>query len=202
MATTFFSLAFALQLFVCIPKVIDVENSSLIFSWLVCINFFGTNLPVISSRFLGFYRVFDDIQYILQVFVLLASCLSLLTSCGTDVLFFCQKKAMQVAVSTMMGQMGPKDNQFSNAGFSTGLPFPFPPPPTSGPSSSGFPYQQPSTFSSAPNRATTPSPAASGATVTVDASATETESLRPAVVKDEAETKAEAKRSGIVTYSN
>ncbi|KNA10180.1 hypothetical protein SOVF_146780 [Spinacia oleracea] len=112
-----------------------------------------------------------------------------------------KKKAMQVAVSTMMGQMGPKDNQFSNAGFSTGLPFPFPPPPTSGPSSSGFPYQQPSTFSSAPNRATTPSPAASGATVTVDASATETESLRPAVVKDEAETKAEAKRSAFVDVS-
>uniref|UniRef100_A0A803KZY0 Uncharacterized protein n=1 Tax=Chenopodium quinoa TaxID=63459 RepID=A0A803KZY0_CHEQI len=78
---------------------------------------------------------------------------------------------MQVAVKTMMNQMGSKDNQFSNAAFSTGSPFPFPPPPTAGSSTSGFSYQRPSTIdlnaSSAPSQATFSSPAASEATVSL-----------------------------------
>uniref|UniRef100_A0A803M536 Protein TIC 40, chloroplastic n=1 Tax=Chenopodium quinoa TaxID=63459 RepID=A0A803M536_CHEQI len=116
-----------------------------------------------------------------------------------------QKKAMQVAVKTMMNQMGSKDNQFSNAAISTGSPFPFPPPPTAGSSTSGFSYQRPSTIelnaSSAPSRATSPSPAASEATVSVDVSATKTEPSGPAVFEDETETKTEEKRSAFVDVS-
>lgn len=113
---------------------------------------------------------------------------------------------MQQAFKTMMGQMGSQNNQFGNAPFSPGSPFPYQPPPTSGPStSSGFTFQQPSTYglsgssassASAPNQATSPS-AASEATVSVDVSTTETESQGPA--KDESEIKTEVKRSGIIT---
>ncbi|XP_021748086.1 protein TIC 40, chloroplastic-like [Chenopodium quinoa] len=118
-----------------------------------------------------------------------------------------QKKAMQVAVKTMMNQMGSKDNQFSNAAFSTGSPFPFPPPPTAGSSTSGFSYQRPSTIdlnaSSAPSQATFSSPAASEATVSVDVSATKTEPSGAAVVENETETetKTEGKRSAFVDVS-
>lgn len=119
-----------------------------------------------------------------------------------------QKYAMQQAFKTMMGQMGSQNNQFGNAPFSPGSPFPYQPPPKSGPStSSGFTFQQPSTYglsgsstssASAPNQANPPS-AASEATVSVDVSATETKSSGPA--KDESEIKTEGKRSAFVDVS-
>ena len=42
--------------------------------------------------------------------------------------FFFQKYAMQQAMKTLMGQMDSQNNQFGNAAFSPGSPFPFPPP--------------------------------------------------------------------------
>ncbi|KAL2893490.1 Protein TIC 40 chloroplastic [Bienertia sinuspersici] len=113
-----------------------------------------------------------------------------------------QKYAMQQAFKTMMGQMGSQNNQFSSAPFSPGSPFPYPPPPTLGSSTSGFTYQPSSTFgvgassapaASAPSQAT--SSAASEATVAADFSATETESSGPAVAKDEPETNTETKKT-------
>lgn len=122
-----------------------------------------------------------------------------------------QKKAMQQAFKTMMGQMGSQNNQFSNAAFSSGSPFPYPPTTTSGYSTSGVPFQQPSTLglsasstpaaASASSQATSSSPPASEATVAVDVSATNTESLGPAVVDDKTEMKTEARRSAFVDVS-
>ncbi|KAL2925605.1 Protein TIC 40 chloroplastic [Bienertia sinuspersici] len=119
-----------------------------------------------------------------------------------------QKYAMQQAFKTMMGQMGSQNNQFSSAPFSPGSPFPYPPPPTLGSSTSGFTYQPSSTFgvgassapaASAPSQAT--SSAASEATVAADFSATETESSGPAVAKDEPETNTETKKTAFVDVS-
>lgn len=119
-----------------------------------------------------------------------------------------QKFAMQQAFKTVMNQMGPQSNQSSNAAFSFGSPFAYPPPATPGPSTSGFPYQSLSTSglnkssasaaSAAPSQASSPYSVASEATVTVDVSATETESSGPTVVKDENEKKTEAKRSAFM----
>lgn len=117
---------------------------------------------------------------------------------------------MQQAFKTVMNQMGPQSNQSSNAAFSFGSPFAYPPPATPGPSTSGFPYQSLSTSglnkssasaaSAAPSQASSPYSVASEATVTVDVSATETESSGPTVVEDENEKKTEAKRSGIISF--
>lgn len=129
-----------------------------------------------------------------------------------------QKYAMQQAFKTMMGQMASQNNQFSNAAFSPGSPFPFPPPSTSGPTTStGFPYQPLSTTgpgsststgsasSSGPVQAASSSPPASEATVTVDVSSTKVDTTESVGLKDkaevEAEVKTEAKQSAFVDVS-
>ncbi|KAJ8442865.1 hypothetical protein Cgig2_022231 [Carnegiea gigantea] len=125
-----------------------------------------------------------------------------------------QKYAMQQAFKTMMGQMASQNNQFSNAAFSPGSPFPFPPLSTSGPSTpTGFPYQPPSTTgpagpttstgsaaSSGPVQAASFSPPASETTVTVDVSSTKVDAADPVDVRDEADVKTEAKQSGNIVF--
>uniref|UniRef100_A0A7C8YGE9 Protein TIC 40, chloroplastic n=2 Tax=Magnoliopsida TaxID=3398 RepID=A0A7C8YGE9_OPUST len=125
-----------------------------------------------------------------------------------------QKYATQQLFKTMMGQMASQNNQFSNGAFSPGSPFPFPPPSTSGPSTStGFPYQPPSTTgpawpststgsasSSGPVQAASSSAPASETTVTVDVSSTKV-TAEPVGVKDEAEVKSEAKQPAFVDVS-
>ncbi|KAJ9559735.1 hypothetical protein OSB04_004895 [Centaurea solstitialis] len=58
---------------------------------------------------------------------------------------YLKKYAMQQAFKTMMGQMDSQNNQFTNAGFSPGSPFPFPTPtaPGSTASSPGSPFPFP-----------------------------------------------------------
>ncbi|XP_039043572.1 protein TIC 40, chloroplastic-like [Hibiscus syriacus] len=53
-----------------------------------------------------------------------------------------KKYAMQQAFKTMMGQMNTKNNQFGNAAFPSGSPFPFPTPPSQGPVTSPPPPYQ------------------------------------------------------------
>ncbi|PWA59279.1 Concanavalin A-like lectin/glucanase, subgroup [Artemisia annua] len=74
-----------------------------------------------------------------------------------------KKAAMQQAFKTMMGQMDTQNNQFGNAGFSPGSPFPFPTPAT--PGSSPFPFPPPSQPTS--SSATSSSGPASGPFVDV-----------------------------------
>lgn len=99
--------------------------------------------------------------------------------------FFFQKYAMQQAMKTLMGQMGQMDsqnNQFGNAAFSPGSPFPFPPPP-------------PPQASSSP--ATSPPPYAAQRTVTVDVPSTNVESPPSSDVKEKTELKEEPKKYGM-----
>jgi len=118
---------------------------------------------------------------------------------------------MQQDFKTMMGQMGPQNSQFSNMNFPPSSPFNYPPPSTTEHSTSiGTLYQPtfatgPSTFTvsptfSAPAQAT-PAPAASEAAVAVDILATKLEAAGPEVVKNEAENKSAAKKSGTVPRS-
>lgn len=103
-----------------------------------------------------------------------------------------QKYAMQQAFKTMMGQMDTQNNQFANAGFSPGSPFPFPPPPGS-PPGSPFPFPTPTSQDS-----TATSAPASQRTVTVDVPPTRTEATpAPAEFKDAFESPKEPKKSGI-----
>ncbi|KAJ4706874.1 Protein TIC 40, chloroplastic [Melia azedarach] len=81
--------------------------------------------------------------------------------------------AMQQAFKTMMNQMNTQNNQFSNAAFSPGTPFPFPTPPASWPTASR--------------------PAASQPTVTVDVPATKVEAASATDVKGTTEVKDETK---------
>ncbi|CAK9168309.1 unnamed protein product [Ilex paraguariensis] len=86
------------------------------------------------------------------------------------------KYAMQQAFKTLMGQMNTQNNQFSNAAFSPGSPFPYPSPPASGP-----------TASSAP---------AASQPVTVDVSATKVEAAPTTHVKDHKESEKGPKKYG------
>ncbi|XP_057973951.1 protein TIC 40, chloroplastic isoform X2 [Malania oleifera] len=92
-----------------------------------------------------------------------------------------KKYAMQQAFKTMMGQMNTQNNQFNNAAFSPGSPFPFSAPLASGPASST-------------------SPVASEPVVTVDVPATEVEAA-PAIDKDDTETIKEHKKCAFVDVS-
>ncbi|KAK9069925.1 hypothetical protein SSX86_010323 [Deinandra increscens subsp. villosa] len=89
------------------------------------------------------------------------SWVSMMISCSYCYL---EKYAMQQAFKTMMGQMDTQNNQFANAGFSPGSPFPFPTPGAPG-SPPGSPFSFPT--SSTPGPAATSAPA-SRTTVTVD----------------------------------
>lgn len=84
---------------------------------------------------------------------------------------------MQQAFKTLMGQMDSQNNQFNNASFSPGSPFPFPTPPISGPT-------------------TSPSPVASRE-ATVDVPVTKVEAPPTIEVKDDQELKMEPKKSGM-----
>ncbi|XP_044468115.1 protein TIC 40, chloroplastic-like [Mangifera indica] len=79
--------------------------------------------------------------------------------------------AMQQAMKTMMNQMNTQNNQFRNAAFSPGSPFPFPTPSPSGPGAPFSPATQPS--------------------VTVDVPATKVEAASATDVKNETEFKSE-----------
>lgn len=84
---------------------------------------------------------------------------------------------MQQAFKTLMGQMNSQNNQFNNAAFSPGSPFPFPSASASGPT-------------------TSPYPATSQPSVTVDVPATKVEATSATDVKDETELKKEPKKIG------
>ncbi|KAK1427574.1 hypothetical protein QVD17_16262 [Tagetes erecta] len=119
---------------------------------------------------------------------------------------YLKKYAMQQAFKTMMGQMDTQNNQFANAGFSPGSPFPFPPPGAPGsPPGSPFPFPMPtsqsSTATSAPRTAATSAPA-SQRTVTVDVPPTRTEAApAPTESKDDFESPKEPKKSAFVDVS-
>ncbi|PSS31813.1 Protein TIC 40 like [Actinidia chinensis var. chinensis] len=97
-----------------------------------------------------------------------------------------KKFAMQQAFKTLMGQMDSQNNQFNNAAFSPGSPFPFPTPSASGPAASPpFPTAPPS------RPATSPLPATYQSAVTIDTTATVTKVEAPPAtdVKDNTEPK-------------
>ncbi|KAD4585674.1 hypothetical protein R6Q59_035810 [Mikania micrantha] len=118
---------------------------------------------------------------------------------------YLKKYAMQQAFKTMMGQMDTQNNQFSNAGFTPGSPFPFPSAPRSPPPGSPFPFSTStapgSSATSAPHSAATTAPA-SQRTVTVDVPPTKTEAP-PAEVdsKDDFESPKEPKKSAFIDVS-
>ncbi|XP_041014713.1 protein TIC 40, chloroplastic-like isoform X3 [Juglans microcarpa x Juglans regia] len=88
---------------------------------------------------------------------------------------YLKKYAMQQAFKTLMGQMNSQNNQFNNASFSSGSPFPFPMPST-------------------PGFSTSPTPATSEPAVTVDVPATNVDAAPATVVKEETEVKEESKK--------
>lgn len=97
---------------------------------------------------------------------------------------------MQQAFKTMMGQMNSQSNQFDNAAFSTGSPFPFPMPsaPASGPTAPA---------SSAGNQSRAPSASsASQSAVTVDVPASKVEAAPATNAKDDVEANNETKKMG------
>lgn len=101
---------------------------------------------------------------------------------------------MQQAFKTMMGQMDTQNNQFTNAGFSPGSPFPFPTPTAPG-SSAGSPFPFPAPTSQGSTASSGP---ASQRTVTVDVPPTKTEAPpAPAYSKDDFESPKEPKKSGM-----
>ncbi|KAI7727027.1 hypothetical protein M8C21_007514, partial [Ambrosia artemisiifolia] len=116
---------------------------------------------------------------------------------------YLKNKAMQQAFKTMMGT---QNNQFANAGFSPGSPFPFPPPAAPG-SSPGSPFPFPP--SPAPGSAATSAPRsfaasapASQRTVTVDVPPTKTEAPpAPANSEDDFESPKEPKKSAFIDVS-
>nr|XP_043636336.1 protein TIC 40, chloroplastic [Erigeron canadensis] len=133
---------------------------------------------------------------------------------------YLKKYAMQQAFKTMMGQMDTQNNQFANAGFSPGSPFPFPTPAASG-SSGGSPFPFPTSaapgssggspfpFSTPPqtSSASTTGPA-SGRTVTLDVNPTKTDPApapapapTPTSSKDDFELPEEPKKSAFVDVS-
>ncbi|KAJ0579878.1 putative Heat shock chaperonin-binding, STI1 domain-containing protein [Helianthus annuus] len=113
---------------------------------------------------------------------------------------YLKQKAMQQAFKTMMGT---QNNQFANAGFSPGSPFPFPPPATPGTTpGSPFPFPpSPAPATSAPRPAATSAPA-SQRTVTVDVPPPKTEAPpAPAYSEDEFESLKEPKKSAFIDVS-
>ncbi|KAM7507569.1 hypothetical protein LguiA_018022 [Lonicera macranthoides] len=103
---------------------------------------------------------------------------------------YLKKYAMQQAMKALMGQMGKMDsqnNQFGNAAFSPGSPFPFPPPPPPPQASSG--------------PATSPPPYAAQRTVTVDVPSTNVETPPSSDVKEKTELKEEPKKYAFVDVS-
>ncbi|KAI3802477.1 hypothetical protein L1987_30609 [Smallanthus sonchifolius] len=117
---------------------------------------------------------------------------------------YLKKYAMQQAFKTMMGQMDTQNNQFANAGFSLGSPFPFPTPAAPGsPPGSPFPFPTSSapgsSATSAPRSAATSAPA-SQRTVTVPPTKTE---APPAYAnsKDDLESPKEPKKSAFIDVS-
>ncbi|XP_076913367.1 protein TIC 40, chloroplastic-like [Bidens hawaiensis] len=122
---------------------------------------------------------------------------------------YLKKYAMQQAFKTMMGQMDTQNNQFANAGFSPGSPFPFLPPATPGsPPGSPFPFPAAtsaprSAATSAPLSAVTSTPA-SKRTVTVDVPPPKTEAPpapTPANAENEFESSKEPKKSAFIDVS-
>ncbi|MCD9637535.1 Protein TIC 40, chloroplastic [Datura stramonium] len=107
---------------------------------------------------------------------------------------FSWKYAMQQAFKTMMGQMNSQNSQFSNTAFSPGSPFPFPPPPLSGPASSSPPPPTASTLST-PSASFAPQP------VTVDVSATKVEEPPAVNVKNDTEAEKGPKKNAFVDIS-
>ncbi|XP_014518692.1 protein TIC 40, chloroplastic [Vigna radiata var. radiata] len=99
-----------------------------------------------------------------------------------------KKYAMQQAFKTMMGQMNSQNNQFGNAAFSPGSPFPFSTPSAAGPTATAQP-QAPSTSSR------------SQSTITVDVPATKVEATRTADIKDEVEVPNKPKKIAFVDVS-
>ncbi|KAH7525221.1 protein TIC 40, chloroplastic [Ziziphus jujuba] len=89
--------------------------------------------------------------------------------------------AMQQAFKTLMGQMNTQNNQFNNAAFAPGSPFPFP--------------------SSASGPTTSSSPATSQPSVTVDVPATKVEAATTTHMKDETDVKKEPKKIAFVDVS-
>ncbi|KAL8232217.1 hypothetical protein R6Q57_001995 [Mikania cordata] len=118
---------------------------------------------------------------------------------------YLKKYAMQQAFKTMMGQMDTQNNQFANAGFTPGSPFPFPSASRSPPPGSPFPFSTStapgSSATSAPHSAATTAPA-SQCTMTVDVPPTKTEAP-PAEVdsKDDFESPKELKKSAFIDVS-
>ncbi|XP_024972425.1 protein TIC 40, chloroplastic [Cynara cardunculus var. scolymus] len=114
---------------------------------------------------------------------------------------YLKKYAMQQAFKTMMGQMDSQNNQFTNAGFSPGSPFPFPTPVAPGSTApspgSPFPFPAPPSPSS-----TASSGPASQRTVTVDVPRTKPEATPEATSsKDNFESAKEPKKSAFVDVS-
>ncbi|KAG4995133.1 hypothetical protein JHK86_031960 [Glycine max] len=104
-----------------------------------------------------------------------------------------KKYAMQQAFKTMMGQMNSQNNQFGNAAFSPGSPFPFPMPTAAGPTA---PASSATTQSRAPSASS-----ASQSTITVDLPAAKVEAAPTTNVKDEVELKNEPKKIAFVDVS-
>ncbi|KAK8468671.1 hypothetical protein PHAVU_006G083300 [Phaseolus vulgaris] len=99
-----------------------------------------------------------------------------------------KKYAMQQAFKTMMGQMNSPNNDFGNAAFSPGSPFPFSMPSAAGPTATAQ-YGAPSTSSG------------SQSTVTVDIPATKVEATRTTDIKDEVEVQNKPKKIAFVDVS-
>lgn len=99
---------------------------------------------------------------------------------------------MQQAFKTLMGQMNTQNNQFNNAAFPPGTPFPFPSDPASARTNSTT--SQTSGTSARTNYTT------SQTSVTVDVPATEVEARPTTDVKDETELKKEPKKIGNKHY--
>lgn len=116
---------------------------------------------------------------------------------------YLKKYAMQQAFKTMMGQMDSQNNQFTNAGFSPGSPFPFPTPPAQGsPPGSPFPFPT----NPPPGSAASSVGPASRRTVTVDVPPTKTESApapapEPTISEVDLESSKEPKKSAFVDVS-
>ncbi|KAI3684569.1 hypothetical protein L6452_33793 [Arctium lappa] len=114
---------------------------------------------------------------------------------------YLKKYAMQQAFKTMMGQMDSQNNQFTNAGFSPGSPFPFPTPAAPGSTASSpgspFPFPPPPSPSS-----TASSGPASQRTLTVDVPPTKPEAAPETTSsKDDIESTKEPKKSAFVDVS-
>ncbi|CAJ1960677.1 unnamed protein product [Sphenostylis stenocarpa] len=104
-----------------------------------------------------------------------------------------KKYAMQQAFKTMMGQMNPQNNQFGNAAFSPGSPFPFSMPSAAGPTA---PAGSATTQSRAPSTSI-----ASQSTITVDIPPSKVEATPTTNIKDEVEVQNEPKKIAFVDVS-